>query len=356
MSVLLYKGGLRLVEKSGVGQAIFHQEEMLSAAKLPAAAGWRDSPDVIHLNTVLPDSVLAALTAKCLGKKVVYYGHSTQEDFRNSFHGSNLLASLFRRWIKFCYSLGDVVITPTEYSKTLLESYGLRRPICALSNGVDTDFFAPNPERGQAFRQKYGISPEEKVVISVGHYIERKGILEFLEVAKRFPDVRFLWFGHTNLNLIPQIVQEAVAAPPENVLFPGFVDRSDLRDAYCGADAFLFLSKEETEGIVVLEALACAVPTIVRDIPVYSGWLRDGENVYQIREDSETPGLLSRLLEGKLPDLTDAGRQTALDRSLGTIGDRLKQVYQSQNLLEKAKSPTPSPRVRRWRSFLPKNA
>ena len=45
------------------------------------------------------------------------------EDFRSSFKGSNALAPLFKRWITFCYGLGDVVLTPTEYSRRLLESY-----------------------------------------------------------------------------------------------------------------------------------------------------------------------------------------------------------------------------------------
>ena len=55
----------------------------------------------------------------CGGRPVVYYGHSTMQDFRDSFVGSNLLAPLFGRWIRFCYDLGDVVITPTPYSQQI---------------------------------------------------------------------------------------------------------------------------------------------------------------------------------------------------------------------------------------------
>ena len=63
------------------------------------------------------------------------------------------------------------------------------------------------------------------------------------------PEVRFLWFGWTDPCLIPQEVREAMACAPENVRFPGFVDRERLREAYCGADLFAFMSYEETEGI-----------------------------------------------------------------------------------------------------------
>ena len=138
MRVFIYGGGLRLVGKSGVGQAIFHQREMLRRARIETTHHWLQKAGAVHINTVLPDSVLAALTAKLLGRKVVYYGHSTMEDFRGSFRGSDKLAPLFRRWITFCYGLGDVVLTPTDYSRRLLEGYGLKPPVYSISNGVDT--------------------------------------------------------------------------------------------------------------------------------------------------------------------------------------------------------------------------
>ena len=120
MRVFIYNGGLRLVGKSGVGQAILHQREMLRRARIDTADHWCQRAGAVHINTVLPDSVLAALAAKLMGRKVIYYGHSTMEDFRRSFRGSDRLAPLFRKWITFCYSLGDVVLTPTEYSRRLL--------------------------------------------------------------------------------------------------------------------------------------------------------------------------------------------------------------------------------------------
>ncbi|MFR6094996.1 MAG: glycosyltransferase family 4 protein [Dysosmobacter welbionis] len=132
MRVFIYNGGLRLVGKSGVGQAILHQREMLRRARIDTADHWRQRAGAVHINTVLPDSVLAALAAKLMGRKVIYYGHSTMEDFRRSFRGSDRLAPLFRKWITFCYSLGDVVLTPTEYSRRLLESYGPSRRCTAF--------------------------------------------------------------------------------------------------------------------------------------------------------------------------------------------------------------------------------
>ena len=72
MRVFIYNGGLRLVGKSGVGQAILHQREMLRRARIDTADHWCQRAGAVHINTVLPDSVLAALAAKLMGRKVIY--------------------------------------------------------------------------------------------------------------------------------------------------------------------------------------------------------------------------------------------------------------------------------------------
>ena len=346
MRIYIYSGGEKLVGRSGVGQAIRHQRECLRRSGVDTTDRWTSDTAAVHVNTILPDSVLAALGARLRRKKVVWYGHSTMEDFRSSFKGSNALAPLFKRWITFCYGLGDVVLTPTEYSRQLLESYGLKKPVYSISNGIDTAFFKPDPGARASFRARYGLAEEEKAVVSVGHTIARKGLPEFLELARRMPEARFLWFGWTNPKLVPQEIAQAIQNAPGNVLFPGYVGREELREAYQGADVFAFLSHEETEGIVVLEALACGIPTVLRDIPVYEGWLKDGENVYKASNDGEFQRIVSGLLEHSLPDLTAAGRAVAESRSLEQVGKRLKEIYLEERVLPPLPAALPQKHVR----------
>ena len=339
MRIYIYSGGEKIVGRSGVGQAIRHQRECLRRSGVPTTDRWTADAAAIHVNTILPDSVLAALGAKLRRRKVVWYGHSTMEDFRSSFKGSNALAPLFKRWITFCYGLGDVVLTPTEYSRKLLEGYGLKKPVYSISNGVDTEFFKPDSAARSALRARYGLGEEEKVVVSVGHMIARKGLPEFLELARNVPEAKFLWFGWTNPKLIPQEIVRDMENAPENVIFPGFVGREELREAYQGADVFAFLSHEETEGIVVLEALACGIPTVVRDIPVYGGWLEAGKNVYKASNTDEFQQSVEGVLSGALPDLTSAGRATAESRSLEAVGKKLREIYRRERILP----PLPAP-------------
>ena len=341
MRVHIYTGSLALVGKSGVGQAANHQRAALQSAGVEVVTQWQPPADAVHINTVLPCSVRAAKKARRRGIPVLWYGHSTEEDFRHSFAGSNLLAPLFKRWLCHCYNQADLILTPTPYAANILQGYGLRPPVRVLSNGVDTEFLAPDPARGAAFREKYGLADGQKAVVSAGHFFERKGILDFIALARRMPGVLFFWFGHTDPALVPRTVRKAMQAAPPNLCFAGFVTQAALHDAYCGADAFLFCSHEETEGIVVLEALACGVPVLVRDIPVYEGWLTDGVNVYKAADNAGLQTKLAGILQHRLPDVTAAGRTVAEERALPVIGQALLGHYAALPRRQAAPAPLP---------------
>lgn len=175
-----------------------------------------------------------------MGKAVVYHAHSTREDFRNSYLGSNFFSGLFKRWITFCYQLGDIIVTPSEYAKNLLLGYGIRREIRVVSNGIDLADYRRDEEAGRRFRERYGFRPEEKIVIGAGLVIGRKGIVDFVELAKRLPQYRFIWFGDSNLNFVGRAVRKAAKTKLPNLTFAGYVDKKSLQDAHCGSDLFCF--------------------------------------------------------------------------------------------------------------------
>src|SRR5690606_8888414 len=122
-------------------------------------------------------------------------------------------------------------------------------------------------------------------------------------------------------------IRKAITKAPANLHFPGYVNRSEIRDAYCGSDLFLFLTYEETEGIVLLEALAAKIPVLVRDIPIYSK-LKDGEVVYKANRLEDFHRKIVKIIKGDLPDITENGYKIAKERDLKVIGKRLKEIYQ----------------------------
>ena len=158
---------------------------------------------------------------------------------------------------------------------------------------------------------------------------KRKGIIDFVELAKRCPEYKFIWFGDTNRLLIPKEITEIIENHPSNVYFPGYVKGPIIEGAYSDADCFFFPSYEETEGIVVLEALASKCQVVVRDIGVFDPWLQDGINCYKGHNNEEFASIIEGCLEKTKPSTTEAGYLTAQQRSIEAVGQQLKQVYES---------------------------
>lgn len=100
-----------------------------------------------------------------------------------------------------------------------------------------------------------------------------------------------------------------------------------MQAAYSGADLFLFPSYEETEGIVVLEALAMKIPLLLRDIPVYNGWLEKEKDVYIAKDLNDFEKTARNILEHKLPDLTEHGYLIIQKKNIHHIGNMLFNVY-----------------------------
>ncbi len=329
MKVLLYFESEKLLQSSGIGRAMKHQMAALESAGIEYTTDpWDMTYDILHINTVGLNSESIIKRSRADGKGIIYHAHSTEEDFRNSFILSNQVAPLFKKRLVSMYSLADEIITPTPYSKGLLESYGINLPIHAISNGIDLSRFSWDDEKVKAFRKYFSLKETAKVVLSVGLYFERKGILDFIEVAKQCPEYKFIWFGYTNPMVIPKNIREAIDHYPENVIFPGYVKGPIIEGAFMDADCFFFPSHEETEGIVVLEALAARQEVLLRDIGVFDPWMVDGENCYKGSTIEEFVEKVKAIVEGTVPKVSEAGYQTAKERGIEAIGQQLKQIYE----------------------------
>ena len=328
MKILLYTENEKLVGKSGLGKAIKHQMRALELARVDYTTNPDDDYDILHINTYFPASYLVAKKAKKKGKKVVYHAHSTEEDYRDGFILAKQTAGSFKKWLIKCYSLGDIIVTPTDYSKRLLDGYGMNRKIYAISNGIEIEKFKYNEELGKKFRNTYRYKEEDKVIIGIGLYIERKGIVDFVELAKRMPDYKFIWFGYSPLSAATKNVKEAVNTKLDNLTFAGYVEPEMIIGAMSGCDLYVFPTLEETEGIPAIEACACKCKALIRDIPVFDGWLEDGVNVYKAKNIDEFEEKIPKIINGELPDLTENAYQVAVDRSLEVVGKKLKAVYE----------------------------
>lgn len=328
MKILLYTEGEKLSSKSGLGKAKQHQMKALEYENIEYTTNLNDDYDIIHINFYGPKSYYLAQKAKSEGKKVVYHAHSTEEDFKSGFIFSKQTAPLFKKWLIKCYNLGDVIITPTPYSKRILEGYGIKKKIYAISNGIELELFKKDEQAKISFRKKYNINENEKVIIGIGLYIRRKGIVDFVELAKRLPEYKFIWFGYSPLEAATPDVRKAVKTKLDNLLFAGYVEQEVIKEALNGCDVYLFPTYEETEGIPIIEACACKTDAIIRDIPIFEDWLVDGKNVYKAKDIDEFEDKIKKLINKELPSVAENAYEVAKERDIKKIGKQLRKVYE----------------------------
>lgn len=330
MKILLYFEAQKKLKQSGIGRALTHQKKALELANLDYTLDENDSYDVIHINTLFNGSYKLLKKAKKQGYKVIVHGHSTIEDFKYSFRCWKLVAPTFNKMILKMYRNADYIITPTPYSKSLIEAYsGVNCPVYAISNGIMLEDYKYDEAKALKFDEYFKFDKNKKTVICAGLYFERKGITDFFEIASKMPDVNFIWFGYLKPILTQLKILKAIKNRPSNVYMPGYVDIDVLRGAFMRADAFLFLSHEENEGIAVLEALASRLPVIVRDIGVFEGWLVDKKNVLKGKNNEEFMECLNYVFNNDMTSIKDEAIKVVEERNLKNIGMQLKEVYET---------------------------
>ena len=328
MKVLLYLENKKELANSGIGRAILHQSKALESAKIEYTYDPKDTFDIAHLNCYQNHTFRLMKKYQKQGIKVISHGHSTHEDFRDSFRIWRLTAPFYDHWLNRMYKRADLIITPTPYSKGLIENYaGVTCPVLAISNGLVLEDYAPNKTYVAEFEKYFDLKPEDHVVMGVGFYFKRKGIDDFFETARKMPNIKFIWFGNLQKIFTTLYVLKCIKNKPSNVILPGYINGNVIKGAYQRCDCMLFPTHEETEGIVALEALACRLPLIIRDIGVYKDWLTDGLNCHKGQTVDDFVQKIDLCINQDQTNITTEGYKIVEERSIEKVGEQLKQAY-----------------------------
>jgi glycosyltransferase involved in cell wall biosynthesis len=152
----------------------------------------------------------------------------------------------------------DVVVSPSDQVRQRLLEYGVQRPIHVIPTGMTEDRFKPG--NGQRFREQQGIGAQQPVLLNVGRVAFEKNLSfllrMFVEVRRRQADALLVIAGEGPAR--NALMAEAASLGLGNaVRFIGNLDRdTQLNDCYAAADLFVFASRTETQGLVLLEAMA----------------------------------------------------------------------------------------------------
>jgi 1,2-diacylglycerol 3-alpha-glucosyltransferase len=156
----------------------------------------------------------------------------------------------------------NAVIVPSVAMQDTLADYGVAAPMHVLPTGIPVDHFARGD--GARFRATYAIDAGRPMALYVGRVAHEKNI-GFLIEALAFA----LW---RRPELLLVIAGEGPALPAlqrkvsdmglvDSVRFVGYLDRQqELPDCYAAANVFAFASRTETQGLVLLEAMAAGLP------------------------------------------------------------------------------------------------
>ena len=223
--------------------------------------------DLIHIQTPFVAHYAGLAAARWLGLPVLATYHTLFEEYLQHYArwlpagGLKAAARSFSR--RQCNAL-DGVVVPSTAMRQRLENYGVTVPMEVLPTGIPTARFAHG--EGQVFRARHGIAPTRPVALFVGRVAHEKNIgflLDALVHAHRVcPEILLVIAGEGPA--LGDLRQQAAALRiADAVQFIGYLDRQrELPNCYAAADAFVFASRTETQGLVLLEAMAAGLPVI----------------------------------------------------------------------------------------------
>lgn len=293
--------------------------------------------DVLHIQTPFVAHWAGLRAARELRVPTVETYHTFFEEYLH--HYLPLLpagvARAFARTVsrRQCNAV-DAVVAPSQQLADVLAGYGVTRPIRAIPTGLQLGEFAGGD--GAAFRSRHGIAADRPVMLLVGRVAHEKNIGFLLRVLsavrQSVPNVLFVIAGEG-----PALagLRETAAADglAENTLFVGYLDRRGaLIDCYRAADVFVFASRTETQGLVLLESLALGVPVVSTAVLGTKEVLRDAAGALVVEEDTAefAAAVVKVLTQPELrAALAGAGRSFVEQRwSSSEMARRLKQLYE----------------------------
>lgn len=233
-------------------------------------------PDVVHNHSMAAIGIQTLAAARWLGVPILGTCHVYLAGFLGyaplplgRLPGMNAVA--WRYTVVF-FNRFPLVTTPSQVMVGELTAHGLRVPVVPVSNGVDTHLFRPGPRASN----KDGVT-----ILHVGRLSYEKNVdlllRAFARMAGQCPAARLTIVGDgPDRDALARLAGELGLG--ERVRFTGFVPHEQLPALYRAADLFATASTIETQGLVVLEAMACGLPVIGVGALALPEAVRHGDN------------------------------------------------------------------------------
>jgi glycosyltransferase involved in cell wall biosynthesis len=301
--------------------------------------------DIIHCQHPFTVGRLGADTAKRFGIPMVYTAHSLY-DLMVATAKSPLVRSMGQKAAvemmrRFC-ARADYVIAPSQYARDSLRANGVRARFAVIPSGARLP--ETPPEAGSRIRRQLGLTQEMPLLLYVGRVAPEKRLDLLLEaaaelVARQLPPPA----GSFRLAVVgdgqDREPMEALAADlglRERVLFVGAQPHETIAEWYAAGDIFTLTSPYETQGLVVLEAMAAGLPCVTVNHGGGCELIEPGVSGLRVEFDaSRFADALEALLRD--PDrgrqMGEAGRARAAIHSPEAMAGSVLEIYEATRRL-----------------------
>ncbi len=261
------------IEGQGVGAATIEQINLIKefCSNDFLVLDNKGKADILHVHTIEPKSRRRALRSK---NPVVMHVHFLPETLEGSIKLPGFIQRLFHRYFLKIYRKADYLVVVNPIFIDELVTYNIKREnIYYIPNFVSEEtFYKLNQNEKNALRKKYNIDENKFTVLGVGQVQTRKGVLDFIEVAKKLPDINFIWAGGFSFGMITdghKELKKIMENPPENVKFLGIIPRSEMNGIYNMSDLLFMPSYNELFPMAILEAASSGIPMLLRNLELY---------------------------------------------------------------------------------------
>ncbi len=223
---------------------------------------------IVHAHSPFVTGWLALREARRARVPLVFTYHTQLEEYAHYVpFEARATRALAARLTRGYANAADVVIVPTHAMERRLRELGVRARVAVVPSGIDVALFAAG-RRSDALRARFGVAPNQKMVLTVGRLGREKNVERALEAFARLadPEARFAIVGDGPHRLALEAFARRLGVE-RRTFFARELPRAALPDAYASADAFVFASRSETQGLVLAEALASGTPVLAVDTP-----------------------------------------------------------------------------------------
>jgi 1,2-diacylglycerol 3-alpha-glucosyltransferase len=295
----------------------------------------RLEPDLVHIQTPFIAHYQGTALARALRVPVVETYHTYFEEYLH--HYVPLMPRAAMRFIARRFTVSqcnvlDALVVPSRAMQQALLDYGVRAPTHIIPTGMEMDRFAAGD--GQRFRAQLGIAPGQPVLVHVGRIAHEKNIdflfRMFAQVVRSKPGAVFIVAGEgPALTACKAYVQSLGLA--QHVRFVGYLSRErELLDCYRSGDLFVFSSRTETQGLVLLEAMALGVPVVATAHMGAADIVNPQRGAHRAPDnEGEFANIVLQLLEDapRRAAMSAEARAYAATWSASAMADRLAGLY-----------------------------